>query len=715
MKKKSESLLTLESQRNPNFEESTQKDVSSPSRFDSLSPFSAQESYDQSHISDITETEQDEDVTVSLSKMSNFYDKTLKKISEQITESGAILTYNVDYSESNLNTIKYSNYNQNGCTKIDLRNNYPSKKFSGFLLNLNEFTPDDQKRVLLNVSNFSRPICKGFILNANKKSIDFFSKLGFELKEKDLDNSIFYLEKNELSKVAALSILDNYSNENKAWFSCDKADTIEDKIAGLQVYPKLKYGSGLLFSYNKPQDVMYHMGTVDFPIDIAFVGSDGKIKKICKNIQPGTLGTFGASDISFVFEVGGESLDKLGVNIGDVVKVTNFSNEDFEKYSSIKDLISEKNLYYRISKFSNVKYNFDNYDIINSKNYFSLPSLHKTAKHIDQPKQTSIYDFDSLIFNENSRIKLFKKFSKNKEEVKVINVKEFLSKFASYKDYNFIPNKLNSFSDFLALNSETNNSARKMIFDLIKSSNNKENIIFVTRNIDNSDILKKLILKRAEEESLINPSLWSSKVMHITNDLSPEEIISCASHNFGGDNFRYISEVNFSKVAGIPIPDKIKNVAKQAYDLLKKSLDGSNEVLEKMQQNNEAFAKIKDKPEQIKTYKGLYQQSCRRNAKRIFDLLSSIKSSLKLMNKIKDISSVTEKIDSLTLSCAQYVESAEEIFSLVEKINEPTIFITKLDELTKKFEKSTEDLENNTNTFIEYISQNILNQKVLSK
>ena len=274
---------------------------------------------------------------------------------------------------------------------------------------------------------------------------------------------------------------------------------------------------------------------------------------------------------------------------------------------------------------------------------------------------------------------------------------------------------MNSFLNFLASNGETNTVAKKMIFDLIKSAKNNDKIIFVTRHYDNSDILKQLILKRAEEEAIIDPRLWSAKTLTISEDLSPEEIISFASQNFGGTNFKYISESNFSKVGGIPIPDKIKEKARESYEDLKKALEQSDDVLEKLQQNNQAFDKIKDKPEQVKSYKGLYQQSCRRNAKRIFDFLSIIKKSLKTMNSIKDISSVTEKIDALTVSCSQYVSAAEEIFSLVEKVTEPQIFIGKLAELTTKFEKSTEDIQNNINNFIEYISQNILNQKVLSK
>jgi len=711
MRKNSESLLTLESKRNENFEPFIEKEHGSEVRYDSRSPFSADGSYEQGHISDVSD--QDPDITLGLSK--NSFERTLQKLTSSIGKYGNIITYNINPTgEIGDCVTKLSSYGGDDFVKIDLRNSPVMKKISGFLVNLEEFTPEDQKRVLLNISYSSRPICKGIIINANKRSVDYLNKLGFEIKEKDYNDGIYYVEKNDIAKVASVGISDSKNSDQKAWFVCDIASNMEDKIAGLQPYPKLKYGSGLLFPYDTPQDVMYHMGTVDFPIDIIFIDSKNKIKKICKNISPGTLGSFGAANISCVLEILGETSDKLGINVGDEIKISSIEEEQFNKYSSIRDLISDRPVYHRITKFSSKKTEFKNYDIISNSNPLSLPSLSKVASEKNNIR-VSIFDFDQIIFNNESKIKIFKKSSREKASSKVVGVKEFLSKFGQYKEYSVIPNKLGSFSNFMAKESDTNPEARRIIYELNKSISSGEKVVFATRNIENTNVLKNLILKRAEEEVFVHPDLWSSEVFVISNDLEPSQIIRFASERFGGSSFRYVSAAEFNKVSGIPIPDSIKSEAKKAYLKLKKSLDLISIVLEKIQSNEQEFLKIKDKPDLIKTYKGAYQQSCRRNAKRVFDALSVIKSSLKIMNEIKDISSVSEKIDALTVSCAQYVEVIEEIFSLVDKISEPEIFLEKLREDTERFSKSTEDLENNINNFIDYISQNILNQKVLTK
>ena len=134
-----------------------------------------------------------------------------------------------------------------------------------------------------------------------------------------------------------------------------------------------------------------------------------------------------------------------------------------------------------------------------------------------------------------------------------------------------------------------------------------------------------------------------------------------------------------------------------------------------MEKNNNELQKLSENLEKLKSYKGLYNQSCKRNAKKIYNMLTIIKESLKIMNNIKDISSVSEKVDSLTLSVSQYVEIAEDIFALVDKVNEPQIFLNELKELTSNFLKSTEDIDNNMSNFISYISKNILNEKILSR
>jgi len=722
MNKKSESLLTLESERNENFEEATQKEPSSPQRGDMMSQFSAQESYENGKISDITETEQDPEVTVSLTKLTemNFLDSTIRKISEKV-HHGSILTYNINYSNDICDrALKYSSYNFSNdkeFLKTDFRNLKPHKKFSGFVINLDNFSKEDQSKILKNISASSRPICKGILFNTSSKSIDSLLKAGFKIIEENSDNKIFYVEKNDIDKVASAEVFDNYTGSSKALFFCDKAETIEDKIAGLQVYPKLKYGSGLVFSYDSPQDVMYHMGTVDFPIDIVFVDGDSRIKKICSDIQPGTLGTFGAANVKHVVEVLGGSFKSLGINIGDKLNINKVSNDKFLKQAGILESLSDKPSYFKLSKNISSKVQSNNFDVISCLNYDLVPKLSKTASLHMAQDNVSIFDFDDIIFSNNSSIRLFEvsKDKKSYAKQKDFKLKDFLTKADSIKGMSLIPNKLGSFFNFLTKESSTEPIARKMFFEMHKSVSNNENIIFVTRNADNNDIYKRLILKRAEEEIILPNEIWSSKVMVISDDLTAEDIVLAASQNFGGKKFKYISSNQIIKQSGIPIPDSVKEESRKAFSGFKKAIGLSDQILENMEKNNNELQKLSENLEKLKSYKGLYNQSCKRNAKKIYNMLTIIKESLKIMNNIKDISSVSEKVDSLTLSVSQYVETAEDIFALVDKVNEPQIFLNELKELTTNFSKSTEDIDNNMSNFISYISKNILNEKILSR
>jgi len=716
MNKKSESLLTLETDRNKNFEEATQKEPSSHIPSDMRSQFSAIESYDNGKISDITETEQDDGIQVSLTKLNDLVllNTLIKKMSKAVNGE-YLLTYNVNYSDEFCeNSTKYASSQfskNNDFFNIDIRNVAPIKKFSGFVINMDGFNLDDHKKIIYNISKSARPICKGILLNARKESVSFFEKNAFILKESDKNNNLYYFEKNDLSKISSAEIFDKDTESSKAYFICDNAENIDDKIAGLQAYNELKYGSGLVFPYEKPQDVIYHMGTVSFPIDIMFVGEDRKIKKICENIRPGSLATFGASNVKWVVEVSGGASKEMGIVVGDKLNISNIKNKDFLRYSSIADHFSNSSFYFKKSSSEPSFYKSSNFSILKTSEYSKIPLIKKFAKSNSESNVVCIFDFDNLIFAKNSSVRLFKK---NNSGHTIVSAKEFINTASSIKDHFIIPNKLGSFNNFLLDYNNTNPVARNMFFQLVKSAKNNEKIIFVTRYPENNDIYRNLILKRAEEEIIVPENIWSSKVMVISNNLSPEEIISTASKNFGGDSFKYIASEDIVKNSGIPIPSHIKNEARKAYNNLKEVKDKLSELSDNFNKNKDELNKLSENPEKIKAYKGMYYQSCKRNAKKIFSALELLKLSLKIMDDVRDISSVSEKIDAVILSSSQYVSLAEEIFSLTSKMDTPEEFLKSIDDLTERIDKSKEDFENNVDNFIEYIAKNILNEKILT-
>lgn len=91
-----------------------------------------------------------------------------------------------------------------------------------------------------------------------------------------------------------------------AMVGCELATTTHQQSVGLQKYSSLPRDAGMLFPYNPPSKVTFHMGSVGFPIDIMFVDGDGQISRIWPNCEPGSAGIWGSnSRVAAVLEVNG--------------------------------------------------------------------------------------------------------------------------------------------------------------------------------------------------------------------------------------------------------------------------------------------------------------------------------------------------------------------------------------------------------------------------
>ena len=58
------------------------------------------------------------------------------------------------------------------------------------------------------------------------------------------------------------------------------AATSEERYTGLSPYESLANGSGKLFVYDEASDHAFVMRKMDFPLDIVFIGADGRITEI---------------------------------------------------------------------------------------------------------------------------------------------------------------------------------------------------------------------------------------------------------------------------------------------------------------------------------------------------------------------------------------------------------------------------------------------------
>lgn len=617
--------------------------------------------------------------------------KMFKALANSETWS-SIATYNLELKSDKIS--KYSS-DKNSLLHKDLRFSPIDKKFDLFYFNFSNEKKEHLPYCIANSLSSSRPASVGFISGVTDANLKQIMDLGFSKSSSFIEDNVFFIKKNDIKKISGVKIL-NKSGEEKASFLCDIAETMEEKIAGLQPYRELKYGSGLLFPYSTPQDVTYHMGSVSFPIDIIFVSSEGNVKKIAKDIKPGTLGVFGSSDISMVLEIAGGASSMLGISVGDKISAAKITEDEYSLIDKNYRNFSNSNKFYIKTASFSKKISFENFDIFNhDKSNSSISAIIKMGStDNNKKKEISVYNFDEFLLSDfgfvsNTHIS---KISKN-----------------ILKENNL--RKSSGLSNFLASDSFTPFEIRRAFFELKSDLDKNKKVVISTSLITDINLLKSLIIRRASEEVIFDDKIHSIEIISIPK-LSDNTVVNELSGRYSS-NIEY-KKILFDKVAGAKISNDVKNMASESLEILLSLKEDLENIIDAFKNNSEQYIKLKDKPELIKKSEKEYNLSCKRISKKIVKMLLSVKSVINIMNKIKDISSVDEKIESLSLSCKEFVTTAEGVFNLQPKIKQDD-FADLLTAETNRIEKSGEDVENNINNFSDYISKNILNKRILSR
>lgn len=477
-------------------------------------------------------------------------------------------------------------------------------------------------------------------------------------------------EEDEETEDTVVSV---YNSDKKvASFKCDIAKTLQEKINGLQVYSSLSSESGLLFEYDTPQDVMYHMGTVKFPIDIIFLNKNLEIKRIYGGINPGTLGTFGCAEVQYVLEVAGGTSDSLGFKAGDKIKIKRGKN------SMIKSA--------------------------------SPRGEHKV------PKMIYVYNFDGLI-NKNPKIKISKVMKYDEENITrrfdgevftpgpsmIVNSSD-MNKYSGYA----FSKTTSGLSNFLENTQET----YEIYQDIKDAFNNPDNlVIFSTASLSSKEVasafLSKLEVLYGEFDNK------DAVIYRIAEEHNHLNIIENLRKKFPTSKIRLYADDNIAKKAGTPIPGDIKEEAKRALaslDLAKKELDKS---LNNITKNLSEYEKYRDDNEKIRSTQGQYHQSIKRNVVIAKHYLVSIRDAIKVLNKIKDATTTMEIIESLATASHTASNAIQEVFDLVNKMDTPD-FVMLLTEKTGNYDKAAEDLKSTIDRAKDYINTNILGIIVLS-
>jgi len=97
------------------------------------------------------------------------------------------------------------------------------------------------------------------------------------------------------------------------------ARTDDEKAKGLMHRKKLADGAGMIFVYDRDQQMSFWMKNTLIPLSIAFIASDGRIIEI-KDMQPHDLSSVKSSrSVRYALETPQGWFERAGVQAGDVI------------------------------------------------------------------------------------------------------------------------------------------------------------------------------------------------------------------------------------------------------------------------------------------------------------------------------------------------------------------------------------------------------------
>lgn len=92
----------------------------------------------------------------------------------------------------------------------------------------------------------------------------------------------------------------------------------ESRARGLQGFRGLRRDEAALFEFDSPGEVVFWMGTVSYPIDIAFVGADGRVRQVYQACMPGSEELYPSlGPVKWVIETAAGS----GIKAGDSAQI----------------------------------------------------------------------------------------------------------------------------------------------------------------------------------------------------------------------------------------------------------------------------------------------------------------------------------------------------------------------------------------------------------
>jgi uncharacterized protein len=112
-------------------------------------------------------------------------------------------------------------------------------------------------------------------------------------------------------------------------FDVELAVSSEQRAQGLMYRQRLPAGAGMLFLYPAARPVSMWMKNTVIPLDMLFIGDDGRILQIAERTIPGSTATISSlQPARAVLELNGGTAARLKIQVGDRVLYRTFGTAD---------------------------------------------------------------------------------------------------------------------------------------------------------------------------------------------------------------------------------------------------------------------------------------------------------------------------------------------------------------------------------------------------
>jgi uncharacterized membrane protein (UPF0127 family) len=110
--------------------------------------------------------------------------------------------------------------------------------------------------------------------------------------------------------------------------SVEITETVEEKAKGLMFRTKLADNEGMLFSYDRPQEITMWMRNTLIPLDMVFIRPNGVVHRIEAWTRPLSEAIVASQgDVSACLELAGGAAERMGLRPGDRIEHAIFASK----------------------------------------------------------------------------------------------------------------------------------------------------------------------------------------------------------------------------------------------------------------------------------------------------------------------------------------------------------------------------------------------------